>query len=158
MAAHVIEGGEATEADRVPAVLDRAFGFWSKPEHVRQQWLDRMYDAWIMLFRRFHDDWTNGNIDQSKVFVVRYDRMMADFDGMMEEMCEFLGHEMTPELRDIIKEKADKQRAYKSKHKYYLAKFGLSEEKIRQDWAFVYETFLPPMDFSKPADEAASAE
>ena len=141
----------------VIGVLDRAFGFWDKPEHVRQQWLDRMYDAWIMLFRRFHDDWTNGNINHDDVFIVRYDRMMADFDGMMEEMCEFLGHEMTPELRAIIKEKADKQRAYKSKHKYDLAKFGLSEEKIRTDCAFVYETFLPPMDFSKKNEDAASA-
>jgi hypothetical protein len=133
----------------VIGVLDRAFGFWTLPEDVRQQWLDRMYAAWLMLFQRFHDDWTNGAINHDDVFIVRYDRMMADFDGMMEEMCAFLGHEMTPELRATIKEKADKQRAYKSKHKYDLAKFGLSEEKIRTDFAFVYETFLPPMDFSK---------
>jgi omega-hydroxy-beta-dihydromenaquinone-9 sulfotransferase len=131
----------------VIGVLDRAFGFWSKPDDVRQRWLDRMYAAWIMLFRRFHDDWTNGTIPHDKVFIVRYDRMMQDFDGMMEEMCEFLGHEMTPELRATIADKADKQRSYKSKHKYDLAKFGLDEARIRKDCAFVYETFLPEIDF-----------
>ncbi len=137
--------------------LDRAFGFWSKPEEIRNMWFERMYKGLLILLRRFHEDWTNGNIDQSRVFIVRYDRMMADFDGMMEEMCQFLGHEMTPELRATIKKKADKQRAYKSDHKYDLAKFNLSEQRIRQDCAFFYDTFLPPMDFGKPEREAKQA-
>ena len=132
----------------VVGVLDRAFGFWKKPDDVRQRWLERMYKAWIMLFRRFHDDWTSGAIDQKRVYVVRYDRMMADFDGMMEEVCEFLGHEMTPELRATVKAKADKQRSYQSDHKYNLEKFGLTEAQIRKDCAFYYDTFLPPMEFA----------
>jgi hypothetical protein len=130
----------------VIGVLDRAFGFWSKPDHVRKRWLDRMYGAWIMLLRRFHDDWTNGAIDKSRVFIVRYDRMMLDFEGMMEEMCGFLGHPMTAELRETVRKRADKQRKYESEHRYDLAKFGLSEEQIRKDCAFYYRTFLPPMD------------
>ncbi len=141
----------------VIGVLERAFGFWSKPEEVRQRWLDRMYQAWIMLFRRFHDDWTSGAIDHDKVFIVRYDRMMKDFDGLMDDMCEFLDHEMTPELRALIAEKADKQRAYESKHKYDLARFGLDADQIRKDCAFVYETFLPPIDFSRGRDADAAA-
>jgi omega-hydroxy-beta-dihydromenaquinone-9 sulfotransferase len=40
-------------------VLDRAFGFWSLPENVRKRWLERMYKAWIMLFRKFHEDSTS---------------------------------------------------------------------------------------------------
>jgi hypothetical protein len=140
-------------------VLDRAFGFWSKPEAERQRWLDRMYDAWVMLFKRFHDDWTSGAIPHDKVFIVRYDRMMKDFDGLMDEMCEFLGHEMSDELRATIAAKADKQRAYVSKHKYDLAKFGLDEDRIRKDCAFVYETFLPPLDFTRgePLDVVEAA-
>ncbi len=129
----------------VLGVLEKAFGFWNKPEEVRKQWIERMYAGLIMLFRRFHDDWTSGRIDHDRVFIVRYDRMMADFDGLMAEMCEFLEHEPTPELLKTIKDKADKQRAYKSGHKYDLAKYGLTEEKIREDCAFVYETFLPPL-------------
>jgi omega-hydroxy-beta-dihydromenaquinone-9 sulfotransferase len=141
----------------VTGVLDRAFGFWAKPEAERQQWIDRLYAGLLMLLERFHEDWVNGRIDRDRVYVVRYDRMMKDFDGMMGEMCEFLGHEMSDELRATVAAKADKQRAYKSKHKYDLAKFGLSEEKIRKDCAFVYETFLPPMDFGKgKADEAVA--
>jgi hypothetical protein len=129
----------------VIGVLDRAFGFWSKPEPVRKRWLDRMYRAWIMLFRKFHEDWVSGAIDKSRVFVVRYDRMMTDFEGMMEEMCGFLGHEMTPALRAKVKEEGEKQRKYESEHKYNLEKYGLTEEQILRDCAFYYDTFLPPL-------------
>lgn len=130
----------------VIGVLDRAFGFWSLPDDVKKRWLDRMYHAWVMLLRRFHDDWTSGAIDKSRVFIVRYDRMMSDFEGMMEEMCAFLGHEMTPELKATVKKHGEKQRKYQSEHRYDLEKFGLSETKIRQDCAFFYDTFLPPLD------------
>ncbi len=139
----------------VIGVLDRAFGFWSLPEAVRQQWLERMYRAWIMLFRRFHEDWTSGAIDQRRVFIVRYDRMMADFEGLMEEMCTFLGHEMTPELRSTVKKRGEKQRKYQSEHRYDLEKFGLTEEQIRRDCAFYYETFLPPLSPANPAEPAS---
>lgn len=130
----------------VIGVLDRAFGFWSLPPEIQKRWLDRMYVGFILLLKRFHDDWTSGAIDKSRVYVVRYDRMMGEFDTMMDEMCAFLGQEMTPELKETIAKKAEKQRAYKSEHKYDLEKFGLSEEKIRADCAFYYDTFLPPLD------------
>ena len=129
----------------VVGVVDQAFGFWSKPEAVRQQWLDRLYRAWILLLQRFHDDWTSGAIDQQRVFIVRYDQMMSNFDDTMERMCRFLEHDMTPELRAQVKSIADTQRAYKSEHQYDLAKYGLTEEQIRKDCKFFYDTFLPPL-------------
>jgi omega-hydroxy-beta-dihydromenaquinone-9 sulfotransferase len=136
----------------VIGVVDKAFGFWAKPEAERKRWLDRMYQAWIMLFQRFHDDWVSGAIDRDRVFIVRYDQMMSNFDGTMDRMCRFLGREMTPDLQARINKIADKQRAYKSEHKYDLAKYGLTEEQIRRDCAFYYDTFLPPLDHSKAAE------
>ncbi|HTQ08317.1 MAG TPA: sulfotransferase [Polyangiaceae bacterium] len=128
----------------VIGVLDRAFGFWSLPEDVKKRWLDRMYQAWILLLQKFHEDWTSGAIDKSRVYIVRYDRMMLDLENVMDEICTFLGREMTPELQATVKTQADKQRAYESEHKYNLAKYGLTEEQIRKDCAFFYDTFLPP--------------
>jgi hypothetical protein len=129
----------------VIGVLDRAFGFWSLPEDVRKRWLDRMYKAWILLLRKFYDDWSTGKIDKRRVLVVRYDRMMMDFESVMQEICKFLGRDMTPELIDTVKRRAEKQRKYESEHHYDLAKFGLHEADIRRDCAFFYDTFLPPM-------------
>jgi hypothetical protein len=138
----------------VVGVLDKAFGFWSLPETVRKRWLDRMYKAWVLLLQKFHEDWTTGVIDQKRVFIVRYDRMMADFEGVMDEMCAFLGHEMTPALRATVAKRGEKQRKYESEHKYDLEKFGLTEAQIRRDCAFFYDTFLPPLQQARKAGSA----
>jgi len=129
----------------VTGPLDKAFGFWKKPEAIRRRYLDRLYNGQIKILERFHDDWTHGRIDQSRVYFVRYDRMMADFETVVDEMCTFLGHPMTPELEATVDAIGKKQRSYKSEHKYDLAKYGLTEEQIRKDCAFLYDTFLPPL-------------
>ena len=103
----------------------------------------------MLLLQKFHEDWTGGVIDKSRVYIVRYDRMMAEFEGVMDEMCQFLGHEMTPALRATVAKQGEKQRKYESEHKYNLAKFGLDENQIRRDCAFFYDTFLPPLAQSK---------
>jgi len=131
----------------VTGVLDRAFGFWKLPPEVRKRWLERMYKGLILLLERFHEEWQSGAIDKSRVFIVRYDRMMADFEGLMDEMCKFLGHEMTPKLRETVAKRGEKQRKYESEHKYDLGKYGLTEEQVRRDCAFFYDTFLPPVEF-----------
>ena len=92
---------------------------------------------------RFVDDWKHGHIDRDKVFLVHFDRLMSDFDGLMFELLEFTGHEPSEELRAAIAAKAESQRSFVSKHKYDLAKFGLTEAQVRKDLAPFYETFLP---------------
>ena len=128
----------------VIGVLDRAFGFWKLPDEIKKRWLDRMYQAWILLLQKFHEDWTSGAIDKSRVYIVRYDRMMLDLENVMSEICTFLGQPLTPELEATVRAQAEKQRSYESEHKYNLAKYGLTEEQIRKDCAFFYDTFLPP--------------
>jgi hypothetical protein len=140
----------------VTGVLDEAFGFWSLPEDVRQRWLDRIYKALVMLLERFHEDYTTGRIPHENVYVVRYDRMMQEFEVVMDEILAFIGHQPSEELKQIIADKADEQRAYKSKHKYDLEKFNLDADKIRKDCAFFYETFLPPLSSSPDSDSESA--
>lgn len=137
----------------VTGVLDNAFGFWSLPEEIQKRWFERLYAGLVQLQTRFQEQWNAGEIDKSRVFVVQYDRMMKDFDGLMDDMHAFLGHEPTDEQRQAIAEQAEKQRAYKSGHAYDLAKFGLDEETIRKDCAAFYDTFLQPWDTKR--DEPA---
>ena len=126
----------------VSGVLDNAFGFWKLPEEVRNRWLERLYVGLVDLQVRFANAWAEGTIDRDRVFLVHYDRMMKDFDGLMGDMHTFLEHDATPEQLQAVAERAEKQRAYKSKHKYDLAKFGLDADRIRQDCAPYYATFL----------------
>jgi len=126
----------------VTGVLDGWFGFWSLPENKRKHYIDRLYKALVELQIRFHDDWVNNNIDKTRVGIVQYNRMMTDFDGLMDEILTFVNHQPNENLIANIKMTAEKQRAYESKHKYNLSKFGITEEKIKSDCSVIYKTFL----------------
>ena len=126
----------------VTGVLDKMFGFWSMPKDDRQRFIQKLYTALVQLMVRFHEDWTNDNIDKSKVMIVDFNQMMNDFDILMENIIKFTGHEASEELLNEIKTTSDKQKKFKSKHKYNLDKFGLTEEQIKKDCKVIYETFI----------------
>jgi len=125
----------------VTGTLDARFGFWRLPEETRRPYLERLYDGFLLLNRRFHDDWVAGRLPRDRVMLVHYDRLMADLEGLMGEMLAFM--EVTPDekLTEAIRKEAEKQRAYRSEHVYDLAKFGLDVERILTDYAFFYDTF-----------------
>jgi hypothetical protein len=126
----------------VTTPLENKFKFWSLPEEIRNRFLSRMYKGNMLLYRGFYDHHQAGVFDHSKVFTVDYNRMMSDFDGMMEDLLPFLGETMTDERRAMIKTTADKQRSRVSKHKYSLERFGLDADVIRQECAFVYDDLM----------------
>jgi hypothetical protein len=127
-------------------VLSTGLGYQNLPQEVRDRHTKRVYAAIVELMRRFHADWTSGAIDHDRVLVVRFDRLMAEFEPMMDEICKFCELDITPEQRDAIRKRDAKQRAYKSEHAYDLSKYGLTEEQIRKDCQFFYDTFLPPLE------------
>jgi len=126
----------------VTGVLDKRFGFWKLPEETRKRFIERLYSAFVLLLRTFHEDWTAGRVPRERVMLVRFDRLMQDFDGLMDEILRFADVEKTPELAAEIARVAAEQRKFQSKHKYDAKMFGIEEERIRKDCSFVYETFL----------------
>ena len=126
----------------VTGVLDKRFGFWSLTEKKRKHFIKRLYYGLVQLLLRFHSDWTSGKIDKSRVIIIPFDRMMNDFDNLMLEILEFTNHNPSEKLRNDILDTADKQRKFKSEHKYDLEKFDLSAQQIKKDCAPIYETFL----------------
>ena len=126
----------------VTGVLDKKFSFWSLDEKKRTRFIQRLYKALIELLIRFHYDWTNNNIDKSKVMIVHFDRMMNNFEDLMSEITDFIEVEPSQDLLNDIKQTAEQQRAFKSKHKYNLNKFGLTEEQIKNDCKVIYDEFL----------------
>ena len=122
--------------------LDNKFNFCSLDEHIWKRYIDRLYRALLELLKRFHNDWTNNNIDKEKVFIVRFDTMMSDFESLMDGILNFINVKKNENLIKVIQETADSQRQYKSGHKYNLDKFGLTEDQIRNDCKDIYKTFL----------------
>lgn len=129
----------------VTGVLDQRFQFWSLPDDIRQRYLGRLYQAFLDLSLLFHNDYIAGKLSQERVMIVPYHRIMQDFDGLMDEIIHFLN--LTPSNAFIknIRETAEKQRQYKSKHQYDLIQFGLSEKRILEDYASIYDTFKIPI-------------
>ena len=126
----------------VTGVLDKRFGFWDLPENKRNLYINRLYKALVELLLRFQSDWVNNRIDRSKVMIVRYDKMMSNFEELMNELLTFVDFSPSSELLKKIKMTEEEQRNYKSKHTYDLQKFGLDESRIRNDCSVIYETFL----------------
>ena len=126
----------------VTGVLNKRFNFWSLNDEVKNRFIKRLYRALVELLIRFHEDWENGKINKEKVFIVRFDRMMSEFDILMDSILDFLNVDKDDELIKEIKITSEKQRQYKSGHKYDLEKFGLTENEIRTDCKKIYDTFL----------------
>ena len=126
----------------VTGVLDKKFNFWSLDEKIRMRFIDRLYNALIELLNRFHHDWTNNNINKENVLVVRFDIMMNDFETLMDQIINFIDIEKKDSLAKVIQDTAESQKSYKSKHKYDLEKFGLTEDRIKMDCKAIYQTFL----------------
>lgn len=126
----------------VTGVLDKKFGFWSLEKTKRDRFIKRLYSALIELIKRFQEDWISGKIDKDKVMIVHFDRMMNDFDGLMSDITKFLEIEPTEELLNEIKITSEKQKSFKSKHKYDLSKFGLTEQQIKNDCDSIYQSII----------------
>ena len=126
----------------VTGVLDKRFNFWSLDKNIRSRFINRLYAALVILLNRFHQDWVDDKINKEKVFIIRFDTMMNDFETLMDGILNFIGHEKNEDLVKAIKETAESQRNYQSNHKYDLDKFGLTEQKIRNDCKNIYNTFL----------------
>lgn len=121
----------------VTGVLDKRFGFWKLPAEVRKRYLERLYAALIELLSRWHRDVASNPIRAERVFVVHYDEMMADFAGVMTRLLAFIGHKPDEALIEAIHETADRQRQFRSGHRYDLEQFGLTVEQIQHDTAFL---------------------
>lgn len=126
----------------VTGVLDKRFGFWNLPEDQRAHFINRLYKALIELQVRFVTDWNSGIIDRNRVMLVHFDDLMQNFDSLMTEIVEFVGHTPDELMIADIEETAKKQREFKSKHEYDLSKFGLSQSQIKKDAKIIYDTFF----------------
>lgn len=126
-------------------MLEAGPGFWTLPEAVRTRYLERLYSGGVELLRRFHRDWTEGRIPRDRVMFVRYDRLLADFGGVMGEILAFVGHVPDDQLRATVRATATAQRHYRSPHGYDLARFGLTAERVWRDCDFYYREFLPDL-------------
>ena len=105
------------------------------------RYLENLYQGSCYMYRAFYDLKKQGAIPPENFIVVPYPKLMNDFEATMKEVVEFLEIEPTAEFYEKVRQQAEKQKGYKSKHAYSLEKFGLNEKRIREDLAFVYDEY-----------------
>jgi omega-hydroxy-beta-dihydromenaquinone-9 sulfotransferase len=138
------------------SVLENGFDAFNRTSKEEQaQWLENLYQASGDMLRVFRKAELDGRIPAKNVCVVRYEDLLQNLEPTMARIIDFI--EVTPSaaFEEELRQQAEKQRGYTSRHQHSPDKFGLDPERIRNDLAFVYEAYGLS---GGPANASASAD
>lgn len=76
-----------------------------------------------------------------RMHVVRYEELVKSPKAIVERVYDWMDLEMSAEYRAAVEEMTSRQRKYKSKHKYSLEQFGLTEDWVAEQIPDVFEAF-----------------
>lgn len=124
------------------ASIDFRWGLQAIAPPVLQRYNERRYQAMVDLYRYFHDLRQRGELPEERVMVLPYPLLRHDLRQAFARIVDFTGLSPSPQHRQAIADRADRQKEYQRKHEVKpLAAFGLTAARIRQDFAFVYEAY-----------------
>lgn len=109
-----------------------------QPKQLQQRYYDNLVRTSKVYYRRFCAEAAKQRGD---VLVLTYPMLFAEFAGTMRRVAEFLDLEVGPSVEATLREQAAKQGGHASQHRYSAAEFGLDEDRIRDEFAFVYAQF-----------------
>jgi omega-hydroxy-beta-dihydromenaquinone-9 sulfotransferase len=124
------------------SVLENGFDAFNRTSKEEQdKWLENLYQASGDMLRVFRKAELDGRIPAKNVCVVRYEDLLQNLEPTMARIIDFI--EVTPSaaFEEELRQQAEKQRGYTSRHQHSPDKFGLDPERIRNDLAFVYEAY-----------------
>jgi omega-hydroxy-beta-dihydromenaquinone-9 sulfotransferase len=126
----------------ITGVLENAYDMYNSVEKKRlAHYLENLYQAGCHLYRSFWEAHQRNAIPTENLRIIPYSRIMTRLEETMEELVDFTGLHPSPEFQEKVKLQADKQRNHRTAHAYSLEKYNLTEERIRKDLAFVYDTY-----------------
>jgi omega-hydroxy-beta-dihydromenaquinone-9 sulfotransferase len=124
------------------SVLENAYDVWNRTsDEDQKRWVENLYQASCDMLTSFHDAQTAGLIPERNLCVVRYEDLIGDLEPTIDRILKFVEIEPTAAFREEVREQAERQRAYKSRHEHSPQQFGLAPERIRKDLGFVYEAY-----------------
>jgi len=126
----------------ITGVLEKGYDmFTSTRASDRERYLENLYQASCHLYRSFNKIKESGVIPEENMKIVTYPQLMQDLESTMQGLIPFLEIEQTEEFWHQVRDQAERQRKRISAHQYSLEKFGLSQERIRNDLDFVYREY-----------------
>ncbi len=126
----------------ISGVLENAYQMTKRTStEKRAHYYENLYQASCQIFRSFEERLQKGGIPEKNLQIVTYPNLMKDLESTMESLVDFLEIEPANGFFSLVKKQAEKQRNYQSGHSYSLDKFGLTEERIRNDLCFLYDRY-----------------
>jgi hypothetical protein len=89
-------------------------------------------------------------LGQERYTLVRFEDMIRDPAGIVSDIYDKLGFEMSPVYERILEKEAEDARSYRSRHNYSLEELGLSHERILRECGDAFERL--GFDRREPAD------
>jgi hypothetical protein len=139
--------------DGVASMLDVAQKIWESAGMAEgfqhQEWAYRTVKAMYA----YPLSWF-AQADESTYDLLVHDDLLQRPSEVIEAIYEKFGYRMEDAFLTILREEDEKQRGYRSRHKYSLEQFGLSREQIVEDFREVFDRF--GFDRRSPKTEAST--
>jgi len=114
--------------------------FSRQPQHLQERYFKNLYNTSLVYYRKFHEAVQKKSNDRN-VILITHRQLMTDFDNTFEKIVLTLKIKKDDALLKALKEQSQKQQDFKTEHIYSLEQFGLTEQQIENDFAFIYESY-----------------
>lgn len=125
--------------EAVPSYLSMMTAFWRltcrrAPSPAA---IETAYRALLDLARHGHA--ALAQQPRETVLTLAYEQLVADPRAAIEAIYAWQGWAITPALDAALIAAGERQRGFRSRHRYALEQFGLDAARIRRDWAFLLD-------------------
>jgi hypothetical protein len=127
--------------DTVPSIISWMSYQWkqfsdSKKDYIYQDYMVELAREWYAYpLERF------ASAPPDSYFIIRYEDLVQDPKGIITEIYQKFGFELSAEFKEILEQETRSEHAYRSQHMYSLRKMGLSKKKILKTFDFVFKRF-----------------
>lgn len=112
--------------------------FSQQPAELQRRYISNLYEEVKIYYEQLDNVLSNSRADLA---ILHYEEVKEKFEISMGEITAFLGLENDQGWHEAIREQLAKQTEYKSKHKYSLDTYGISEDQIEEDFTRYYLRF-----------------
>ncbi|MBN2400036.1 MAG: sulfotransferase [Candidatus Aminicenantes bacterium] len=110
-------------------------------EKKKQRYYQNIYQASWVFFKYFDRQMSADKSLKDNILIVTHKQLKTRFEETMIKICDYCEIEKSPEFMQKIKMQAEKQPDFKSKHRYSLETYGITKEKVLNDFDFIYAQY-----------------
>ncbi len=123
-------------------VFDHMWGLKRIPRARLERYYERRYKYNVAFYRHLEDLIAKGDVPAGQFMVLQYEEMRENLAAAIGKIADFASLKLSGELQQEIAAHGCKQKVYQRPHKNLdLQEFGLTEERVREDLAFVFDKY-----------------